>query len=475
MFEFIRYVLFELQYGLRLAILAVAAAGLFLLASWWIHKRKYKGQRKFPFKMAILWILLVGYAAVLIYATILRGTGGWREWNLHLFRAWVEAWNTFSAKTWANVLLNVAMFAPLGILLPLMFKLFRKWCYTIPMGFVVSLGIEMIQLGLARGIFDVDDLFANTLGTAIGFFLIMSILALAEKKGHKWRRFAVNGSLFAVLVGAICMIFVIYALQPYGNLQMAAAYRNDVEGITWTTEFVAPDVPESVPLYKTQPRTVEDCDRFAEVFRQIVGAEYTTISYYEEAAYYMDQSGDENGTHFLHVHYLDPGYEYTFRPWQEDYTKQPAWTDTDRKTLEKLLEKLPLMIPESAEFSAEGDGWHSFTVCQEVDGAVMMDGTLRCRYAADGTVREVRNDLLSYTYHETVSVISPEEACELLMEGWFNDEGWLEHESPDIVEIISCVLVYEIDTKGYYQPVYRFELSVVDGSYENVIMIPAMK
>jgi hypothetical protein len=208
---------------------------------------------------------------------------------------------------------------------------------------------------------------------------------------------------------------------------MAAAYRNDVSDIEWNVDCTLPESAGTLPVYKTQARTLAECDQFAEEFRQIVGAEYTTISYYEEAAYYMDQSGDENGTHFLHVHYLDPGYEYTFHPWQEDYTKQPSWTDTDRKTLEKLLEKLPLVIPETAEFSVEGDGWHSFTVYQEVDGAVMTDGALRCRYAADGTVREVRNDLLAYTYHESVDVISPEEACALLMEGWFNDEGWLEH------------------------------------------------
>ena len=34
----------------------------------------------------------------------------------------------------------------------------------------------------------------------------------------------------------------------------------------------------------------------------------------------------------------------------------------------------------------------------------MVDGTLRCRYAEDGTIREVQNNLLSYTYHDKVAV-----------------------------------------------------------------------
>ena len=105
----------------------------------------------------------------------------------------------------------------------------------------------------------------------------------------------------------------------------------------------------------------------------------------------------------------------------------------------------------------------------------VVDGTLRCRYAEDGTIREVQNNLLSYTYHDNVAVISPEEAFERLCDGKFNDGGFFEVERPNDVTVLSCKLSYKIDTKGFYQPVYLFELSSSDGSYKDWIMIPAMK
>ena len=172
MYEFIEYVLSELRTSLALVFLAGMAALIILGAVWLVFR---KSGRKFHWGKAVLWLAFVGYCAIVTYATILRGVGGYREWNLHLFRAWREAWNNYSVKNWANVLLNVAMFVPLGSLLPLLGKKFRKWYLTIPAGFAVSLAIELLQLAIGRGICDVDDLFCNTLGTMIGYFRIMAV------------------------------------------------------------------------------------------------------------------------------------------------------------------------------------------------------------------------------------------------------------------------------------------------------------
>ena len=111
MYEFFEYVLDQLKNSLILALLALFAAGVVLLVAWLIHRAKFHGERKFPLVKALLLIALVGYSVIVLYATILRFSGGYREVNFHLFRAWREAWNSFSPKNWANVLLNVAMFA----------------------------------------------------------------------------------------------------------------------------------------------------------------------------------------------------------------------------------------------------------------------------------------------------------------------------------------------------------------------------
>lgn len=469
--EFLRYVLYELKNSLGLVFLSGIMALIVLGITYFIHKHKYKGQKKFPWAKILLWFIFIGYLIIVIYATMLRWSGFFhRKWNLHLFRAWREAWNNFSAKNWANVLLNVAMFGPLGFLLPLLGKNFRKWYITLPVGFATSLAIELLQLAMGRGICDVDDLFCNTLGAAIGYFIIMSILSVFNKKGNRTKQMLIYGSGALSLLLAVGSVFVIYQAKEYGNLPNAAAYTSNTTGTQWNLLCSLPNTETRVPVYKTQTRSIKDCDAFAEDFRKITGAQYTTVSYYQEAAYYMDQSGDENGTHFLFVSYMDPSYEYSFGRGDE-----PVWCEADRQTIEAALSHLPVFIPEYAEFTNEGNGWHTFTVNQRIDGAVMIDGTLRCRYAQDGTIRKLENKLLSYTYHDTVPILSPQEAFQKMCAGNFGDGGFFEHKKPAIVNILSCKLGYEIDTKGFYQPVYYFDIASHDRTYEYRIMIPALK
>ena len=121
--SFIQYVLYELTNSIGLIIPAGILAAIVILISYLLFKKKHKGEKKFPLGRIFMYLLFVGYLLIVAYATILRGHGYYRrELNLHLFRAWREAWNNFSVKNWANILLNVAIFVPLGALLPLIWK-----------------------------------------------------------------------------------------------------------------------------------------------------------------------------------------------------------------------------------------------------------------------------------------------------------------------------------------------------------------
>lgn len=466
--EFIKYILWELKNSLGLVFLAGIVSTVVLAAAYFGHKRKFNGQKKFPWIKEMLYLMLVGYLAAVLYVTLLRSSGRHMNYNLHLFRAWREAWNNYSVKNLANVLLNVALFMPLGVFLPLIWKKFRKWHVSILAGFSFSLVIELIQLVSSRGVCDVDDLFCNTMGTAIGYLLIMTVLAIFVEK--RLKSTLAYGSLSLASIIALCSIFLIYNTQEYGNLPYAAAYTIDTSGTHWSLDCELPAVPGEIAVYQNQPRTKQDCDVFADEFKKIIGTEYTTISYYQEAAYYMDQAGDENGAHFLYVDYLDQSYEYT-----ASFHDDAEWIDTERENIVQALSEFPVLLPSYAEFVAEGDGWHSFVVNQYVDGDILVDGTLRVRYAEDKSIREIQNELLSYTYYDNVEIITPEEAYNRLCAGKFYDEGFFEYKSPTNVSVLSCTLEYEIDTKGFYQPVYYFDVISNDESYEDSIMIPAMK
>ncbi len=67
--------------------------------------------------------------------------------------------------------LNIIMFIPLGIILPLMWRKFHKFNYTVKYAFYLSLFIELSQLFTRFRATDVNDLVMNTLGAILGWLI----------------------------------------------------------------------------------------------------------------------------------------------------------------------------------------------------------------------------------------------------------------------------------------------------------------
>lgn len=71
---------------------------------------------------------------------------------------------------------NIFLFVPFGLLLPLLFFKLRHFIVIVPLGFLFSLTIELTQATLTvgrRG--TVDDLFFNTIGAMLGYFMFLII------------------------------------------------------------------------------------------------------------------------------------------------------------------------------------------------------------------------------------------------------------------------------------------------------------
>lgn len=81
-----------------------------------------------------------------------------------------------------NLAGNVAAFMPLGFLLPLAFRRFNAAkTYTVALALILL--AEVLQLVSRRGVFDVDDLMLNMLGSIIGYG-IYKILCIIFKGGR---------------------------------------------------------------------------------------------------------------------------------------------------------------------------------------------------------------------------------------------------------------------------------------------------
>ena len=149
--------------------------------------RKFRREgMPFPKGQAAAILLLLCYLGGLAAVTFMNRMESGMGMGIQLrpFLAFREAWNAFTLQVWLNPLLNIAMFLPLGVLLPLAVKRFQRWYWMLAAGAGTSLVIEGLQHFLSRGQADVDDLICNTLGAMLGYCLVMLFLSL---KGKRWK------------------------------------------------------------------------------------------------------------------------------------------------------------------------------------------------------------------------------------------------------------------------------------------------
>jgi glycopeptide antibiotics resistance protein len=105
-----------------------------------------------------------------------------------------------------QVYLNIMLFIPIGYLLPYVFPWVRRKVRIRPVVccFLISFLTENMQLIFRRGLYDIDDLFTNTIGGLIGQFLFISIAFVVThpdwrkelRAYHRWKRHARHRTLY---------------------------------------------------------------------------------------------------------------------------------------------------------------------------------------------------------------------------------------------------------------------------------------
>ena len=113
-----------------------------------------------------------------------------------------------------------------------------------------------------------------------------------------------------------------------------------------------------------------------------------------------------------------------------------------------------IQVPDGAEFSCPDGQTHYFRVDRYIDGNIMTDGTIAVQYEDGHGIRTIHNSLVHLTYYGQEEIISSQAAVHKLMEGNLTNGDWFLRNNPRQMEILSCELSYQTDTKGYYQPVY---------------------
>jgi glycopeptide antibiotics resistance protein len=149
-------------------------------------------------KRVVATILLIAYAAVLIKVMVLKdlplitvghimlnfgGIDAGHPANFVPFRTIVPYLFGFKGLIIAGINLvgNIILLVPVGFLIPIVWRSVT-WKSSLILSIVSGMLIELLQVALHVGIFDIDDVILNALGVMIGFWLYLVFVRLMASK-----------------------------------------------------------------------------------------------------------------------------------------------------------------------------------------------------------------------------------------------------------------------------------------------------
>ena len=125
-------------------------------------------KKKIVLSQIISGLLLTVYLGVVFASTVFTRTpdGIW-HYELIPFWSWREVLigNTYML---TEIVLNVILFIPTGILIPVVLHRRIRWWQGLLLGVLLSAVIEISQLVLCRGLFEWDDMIHNGVGCMVG-------------------------------------------------------------------------------------------------------------------------------------------------------------------------------------------------------------------------------------------------------------------------------------------------------------------
>ena len=128
--------------------------------------------------------LFIAYVALILHETLLSRPPIFSgAYELNLFASYHRAMRAPSHLARIevrNLILNVAMFVPMGILLPVVFPRLAKFYITLPIALAATIAIETAQFITHRGVFATEDILHNFVGATIGFLLFKGLFPLCS-------------------------------------------------------------------------------------------------------------------------------------------------------------------------------------------------------------------------------------------------------------------------------------------------------
>lgn len=416
------------------------------------------------------WLILV-----LCLTSISRGANFTGSFNVEFLSGYRSAWNNWSITELQLILFNILMFTPLGFLLPLLWKKAETFWVTCAVSLGLTALIETIQLLGGTGIFELDDLFHNLLGSLFGYFCIMAILTSIREKRLRIAPIAKMLMLPFVIGLALGVTFYVYDRQPYGNMSILPAIKQDVSSIQIVAEWEPSDQEASAAIYKN--RFAEDKAYVETIRTNLAKLEELTLSQNtrreDENLGYLGTNA--NGT-FCRILFFFRTGEWSYTTYAETAAQLTEETVQELcRRYETWMKELEL-LPETAEFSVQNGDTLRWDARPEqnlsTSAESFQNGSVMIQFDESGALSNFFYQLTWNDYVTTEKILSESQAYAQVLDG--NFEQYLPFQPGDILHVTGCELTYLYDTKGFYQPVYQFSGYINDPENVWLCQIPAL-
>ena len=456
--------------------LAIALVIIGILYVCYAFYKRRGGNRKITISQVVTLFILVGWFAVVLGLTTLsRGAFFDNYINLRLFSDYVNAWHQWSLSEMQLIIFNMLMFAPLGFLLPILSKKIRSFRTVFCISLIVTLGIELIQLFTNRGIFELNDILHNTIGSIAGYFLVSAIL-----DSIKLRKITVKAVFMALCIPLFfALLFssalIVYHSKELGNLSIRPAVPQIMKQVDVQLNKQLPTNADSVSLYyNNQIHNLKYGEEMAALMESSFNLKQKgrmRIEGFNRSWTYMDADDNE---YIFNYGLSDGGWQF--------YRKNHELHSMEQDDLEKHgthYENWMLsnnILSTDAIFTVQNEETIRWDIEQDTKNILHKQADFSEGFVILNPSKERQIPLdLFYSMNESVylhqvNIISPAEAYENILKGKFTIYNNLV--AGDQLNVTEYELAYMYDSKGYYQPVYRF-IGLLNGE-DWEVLVPAI-
>ena len=120
-----------------------------------------------------------------------------------------------------NLIGNIALPVPIGFLVPCIYSNLN-WKKMLFIAIIAGLSIELPQVALGVGIFDIDDILLNALGVMIGYWSFLIFARWLRSKNYK----AIIATTTLIIIASATVLYAIYPKD-----QPLVTHRNKVGNI----------------------------------------------------------------------------------------------------------------------------------------------------------------------------------------------------------------------------------------------------